>query len=174
MCDQWYSDVDIAGLPLPAERFGHSAVNINNTMLVIGGYNGVMYQDVLILTPQNCTMISDMEECVNETFCMWNENECLGISLLADARNVSLDCDFGNYNNFIPILLSSFLFYYPHSDSIIFIPIPLSSFLFTILIHILLFSFIFYYSHSYSIILIPIPLSSFRFHYPHSYLLFSF
>ncbi len=110
-----------------------------------------MYQDVLILTPQNCTMISDMEECVNETFCMWNENECLGISLLADAKNVSLDCDFGNYNNFIPILLSSFIFYYSHSYSIILIPIPLSSFLFIILILIPLFSFLFLFSDSCSI-----------------------
>ena len=94
MSDEWFNE-DASGLPIPAERLGHSSVNINETMFIMGGYNNIMYDDVLIFAPQDCTVISDENKCNNETFCMWNESECLRINLLKD-----LDPDFGN-NYFI-------------------------------------------------------------------------
>ena len=87
------------GSPAIAERFGHSAVVVDGSMFVIGGYNGaVMLPELLSFVPENCTLLEDEQTCINQTLCMWNENACTGISLLTDLNHISLDCNFGEFH----------------------------------------------------------------------------
>lgn len=98
-CDQWTTLSQLPGQPQSAGRFGHSAVtNSNDSMLVIGGYNGVtMSAEVLLLTPVNCTVLADEEECLNETLCGWSEKGCTLLGRQGDAGGVSLDCEYGEW-----------------------------------------------------------------------------
>ena len=99
-CDQWTTLSQLPGQPESAGRFGHSAVtNSNDSMLVLGGYNGVtMSEDVLLLTLVNCTVMEDEEECLNETLCVWSEREgCTLVGTQGDAGGVSMDCEYGEW-----------------------------------------------------------------------------
>ena len=100
VCNKW-STLSLPGLSTRAERFGHSGVVYEGSMLIFGGYNGIMFGEVLLLELKNCTVINNMEECVKETFCMWNKNQCTGLSLgtSPDHLQVSVNCTFGEKHN---------------------------------------------------------------------------
>ena len=83
VCDKWYN---LAG-SLPSHfdadlpRFGHSAVIINNTMLIHGGFNGVLMNDTLIFSPGKCEIFKDKSDCLEAKSgikCAWNvkKNAC--------------------------------------------------------------------------------------------------
>ena len=53
VCDKWYN----MGYTIPRHlnadlpRFGHSSVVINGSMIIHGGFNGVLKNDTLVYTP---------------------------------------------------------------------------------------------------------------------------
>uniref|UniRef100_A0A4W3GLH3 Attractin n=1 Tax=Callorhinchus milii TaxID=7868 RepID=A0A4W3GLH3_CALMI len=70
-CDEWYV------LPAPdlPHRFGHSAVFVNGTMYIFGGFNSLLLSDVLTFTPATCEALTQQSECVDASpvmHCSWN------------------------------------------------------------------------------------------------------
>ena len=82
ICDRWYS-MQVGGnsqdwLGQDLARFGHSAVSINQTMLIYGGFNGVLKNDILAYVPGNCGIFKEREECLTSrvgTKCVWNRKK---------------------------------------------------------------------------------------------------
>ncbi|XP_054653983.1 attractin-like protein 1 isoform X3 [Dunckerocampus dactyliophorus] len=78
-CDEW------AVLPRPAphrdvNRFGHSAVVSNGSMLVFGGFSGFLLNDVLVYTPPSCRAFSNTASCTTAgpgLRCRWVEGACV-------------------------------------------------------------------------------------------------
>ncbi|ERE80945.1 attractin [Cricetulus griseus] len=77
-CDEWKT------LPKPnlhrdVNRFGHSAVVINGSMYIFGGFSSVLLSDVLVYKPPDCRAFQDEELCRNAgpgIKCVWNKNHC--------------------------------------------------------------------------------------------------
>ncbi|XP_075830646.1 attractin-like protein 1 isoform X3 [Microtus pennsylvanicus] len=77
-CDEWKT------LPKPnlhrdVNRFGHSAVVINGSMYIFGGFSSVLLSDILVYKPPNCRAFRDEERCRNAgpgIKCVWNKNHC--------------------------------------------------------------------------------------------------
>ncbi|MBZ3871502.1 Attractin-like protein 1 [Sciurus carolinensis] len=77
-CDEWKT------LPKPnlhrdVNRFGHSAVVINGSMYIFGGFSSVLLNDILVYKPPNCKAFRDEELCKNAgpgIKCIWNKNHC--------------------------------------------------------------------------------------------------
>ena len=56
-------------------RFGHTAVVVNGTMVIHGGFNGVLMNDTLIYSPGKCEVFKDKTDCLNAKAgvkCAWN------------------------------------------------------------------------------------------------------
>nr|XP_013013606.1 attractin-like protein 1 [Cavia porcellus] len=77
-CNEWKT------LPKPnlhrdVNRFGHSAVVINGSMYIFGGFSSVLLNDILVYKPANCKAFRDEELCKNAgpgIKCVWNKNHC--------------------------------------------------------------------------------------------------
>ncbi|XP_036078037.1 attractin-like protein 1 isoform X5 [Rousettus aegyptiacus] len=77
-CDEWKT------LPKPnlhrdVNRFGHSAVVINGSMYIFGGFSSVLLNDILVYKPPNCRAFRDEELCKNAgpgIKCIWTKNYC--------------------------------------------------------------------------------------------------
>ena len=79
ICDRWYS-MPVGGnshdwLGDDLARFGHSAVTNNGTMLIYGGFNGVLKNDILAYVPGHCGIFKGRVECLTSRVgikCVWN------------------------------------------------------------------------------------------------------
>ena len=82
-CNKWLQ-VDAVGLPSNGARYGHTAAvhkrNGKSQMYIIGGFNGMMDDNIIVFTPGNCNY-SDPEFCSNSTqgsICVWTDSQtCL-------------------------------------------------------------------------------------------------
>ncbi|RMX57812.1 hypothetical protein pdam_00006739 [Pocillopora damicornis] len=80
-CDEW-KRMPESGLLKSAGRYGHTAVQVNRTMYVFGGFQGVVFSDILSFTPGPCDLIKDKETCqnhLNTSECVWNDSTSLCI-----------------------------------------------------------------------------------------------
>lgn len=80
VCDKWYN----MGSSLPTNldvdlpRFGHSAVMLNGTMVLYGGFHGVLKNDTLIYVPGKCEMFKIKFTCLEANAgikCAWNSKK---------------------------------------------------------------------------------------------------
>ena len=92
LCDRWYS-MPVGGTWLAGHdgwtwrlagqnwlgedlaRYGHSAIMSDGIMLVYGGFNGVLKNDILAYTPGDCTQFRNRGECLASQVgikCLWN------------------------------------------------------------------------------------------------------
>ncbi|EDO36874.1 predicted protein [Nematostella vectensis] len=58
-CNNW-NKMPTKDLPILSERFGHTAIQINSTMFIVGGFNGTMLNDVLSYTVGRPTRTVDV------------------------------------------------------------------------------------------------------------------
>ncbi|XP_048585207.1 attractin-like protein 1 [Nematostella vectensis] len=61
-CNNW-NKMPTKDLPILSERFGHTAIQINSTMFIVGGFNGTMLNDVLSYTVGECSVWKDQSTC---------------------------------------------------------------------------------------------------------------
>ncbi|XP_020606886.1 attractin-like [Orbicella faveolata] len=81
-CDEWHR-MNESGSLKDAGRYGHTALLVNRTMYVFGGFQGIVLSDVLSFTPAPCDLIDDKATCqvhFNSSDCVWNDStsSCLG------------------------------------------------------------------------------------------------
>ena len=82
ICDRWYS-MPVGGnshdwLGEDLARFGHSAVSNNGTMLIYGGFNGILKNDILAYVPGSCGIFKERVECLTSGVgikCVWNRKK---------------------------------------------------------------------------------------------------
>uniref|UniRef100_A0A8C2QXS7 Attractin like 1 n=1 Tax=Capra hircus TaxID=9925 RepID=A0A8C2QXS7_CAPHI len=77
-CDEW-KILPKPNLHRDVNRFGHSAVVINGSMYIFGGFSSVLLNDILVYKPPNCKAFRDEELCKNAgpgIKCIWNKNHC--------------------------------------------------------------------------------------------------
>ncbi|UXI20195.1 cytosol aminopeptidase [Sarcoptes scabiei] len=86
-CDSW-SILDTPKLKnVPEEeqslvgRYGHSSVVHDNSLLIFGGFNGIMYSNLLRFIPGNCSNIDNQYDCYTSkkigVKCVWNKEKRL-------------------------------------------------------------------------------------------------
>uniref|UniRef100_UPI00358EE444 attractin-like protein 1 isoform X2 n=1 Tax=Myxine glutinosa TaxID=7769 RepID=UPI00358EE444 len=78
-CDVWYN-LPSPELHLYKDRFGHSAVAVNGSMYVFGGFNSLILHDLLVYTPKTCGGLTDSQSCRRAEkglHCVWNASRCL-------------------------------------------------------------------------------------------------
>ena len=80
VCDRWYNAHDSIPKDFGADmaRFGHSAVVSNGTMLVHGGFHGVLKNDLLAYVPGECQMFKVREDCLGSRVgvkCVWDSKK---------------------------------------------------------------------------------------------------
>jgi hypothetical protein len=80
VCDRWYNAHDSIPKDLNADmaRFGHSAVLNNGTMLIHGGFHGVLKNDLLAYIPGECQMYKSRESCLGSKAgvkCAWDSKK---------------------------------------------------------------------------------------------------
>jgi len=63
-CDEW-KILPKPNLHRDVNRFGHSAVVINGSMYIFGGFSSVLLNDILVYKPPNCKAFRDEELCKN-------------------------------------------------------------------------------------------------------------
>jgi len=75
-CDSWASFNPPENLPTDVSRYGHSAVNYQNSLFIYGGFTGIIQNDLIRFTPSNCSIYESMTECLNSVGhgvkCVWN------------------------------------------------------------------------------------------------------
>jgi len=107
-CDRWYSME--ANIPrdfsADVPRFGHSALSINQTILVFAGFNGQTKSDILAYKSGSCSYIKkNRKECLNSrngVKCVWNSKKEVCEALSKDAlKRSSLEIcgDLDQYDN---------------------------------------------------------------------------
>ncbi|XP_027707853.1 attractin-like protein 1 isoform X4 [Vombatus ursinus] len=77
-CDEW-KILPKPNLHRDVNRFGHSAVVVNGSMYIFGGFSSVLLNDILVYKPPNCKAFRDEELCKNAgpgIKCLWNKNYC--------------------------------------------------------------------------------------------------
>ncbi|XP_074151794.1 attractin-like protein 1 isoform X4 [Sminthopsis crassicaudata] len=77
-CDEW-KILPKPNLHRDVNRFGHSAVVVNGSMYIFGGFSSVLLNDILVYKPPNCKAFRDEELCKNAgpgIKCLWNKNNC--------------------------------------------------------------------------------------------------
>ncbi|VDI59797.1 Hypothetical predicted protein, partial [Mytilus galloprovincialis] len=90
-CNKWL-EVDVKGLPANGARYGHTATvykrNGKNQMYIIGGFNGMMQDNVMLFSPGDCNY-TDPEFCTNSTqgsVCVWTDSQtCISKDVLGTA-----------------------------------------------------------------------------------------
>ena len=80
VCDKWYNLAGTLPSNLDADlpRFGHTSVVVNGTMLIHGGFNGVLMNDTLIFSPGKCQIFKEKAECLEARAgvkCAWNSKK---------------------------------------------------------------------------------------------------
>ncbi|XP_073467126.1 attractin [Aquarana catesbeiana] len=80
-CDNW-SLLPPPNLHHDVNRFGHSAVLINGTMFVFGGFNSLLLNDVLMFTSKSCEAFTSSASCISAgpgIRCVWDNgtSQCL-------------------------------------------------------------------------------------------------
>ncbi|XP_069140084.1 attractin-like protein 1 isoform X2 [Argopecten irradians] len=97
-CNYWYP-IQASFLPSFGARYGHSAVfyTLNNvaTMFVIGGFNGVMQNNLIKFIPGNCSFYENKESCLGArqgVQCVWVSN-----SYCTSKTDANLD-ELGNFS----------------------------------------------------------------------------
>ncbi|CAG2195394.1 Attractin-like protein 1 [Mytilus edulis] len=91
-CNKWL-EVDVKGLPANGARYGHTAAvykrNGKTQMYIIGGFNGMMQDNVMLFSPGDCNY-TDPEFCTNSTqgsICVWTDSQtCISKDVLGTAR----------------------------------------------------------------------------------------
>jgi len=64
-CDRWMSStVPVGDLDADLARFGHSAVLHNGSMIIHGGFHGLLRSDVLSFTPGSCELYKNKIACL--------------------------------------------------------------------------------------------------------------
>ncbi|XP_036191764.1 attractin-like protein 1 isoform X3 [Myotis myotis] len=77
-CDEW-KILPQPNLHRDVNRFGHSAVVINGSMYIFGGFSSVLLNDILVYKPPNCKAFRNEELCKNAgpgIKCIWNKSYC--------------------------------------------------------------------------------------------------
>lgn len=72
-CGEW-QQMDYPGLPGSSSRYGHSALldPTDPSLLVFGGFFGLLHGDLLRLDPGNCSSYPTRDECLNGSqLCAW-------------------------------------------------------------------------------------------------------
>ncbi|XP_063432339.1 attractin-like protein 1 isoform X2 [Mytilus trossulus] len=90
-CNKWL-EVDVKGLPSNGARYGHTAAvykrNGKTQMYIIGGFNGMMQDNVMLFSPGDCNY-TDPEFCTNSTqgsICVWTDSQtCISKDVLGTA-----------------------------------------------------------------------------------------
>ncbi|XP_057681701.1 attractin-like protein 1 [Corythoichthys intestinalis] len=78
-CDEW-SVLPKPDLRRDVNRFGHSAVVSNGSMVVFGGFSGVLLHDVLAYRPPSCRAFATEESCAGAgpgVRCIWSRGRCI-------------------------------------------------------------------------------------------------
>eukprot|EP00731_Ephydatia_muelleri_P020317 Em0013g44a len=97
VCGQWMNDtlVKYPGLPGSARRYGHSSVldSSNSSVLVFGGFNGLILGDMFKLVIGNCDMFKSVQDCGNgSVFCGWSASKNQCISTIEASVDTSYNC----------------------------------------------------------------------------------
>lgn len=79
-CDRWHVGQDSVPKDLNTDlaRFGHSAVMNNGTMLIHGGFHGVLKNDLLAYVPGDCKMYKIRADCLGNrpgVKCVWDSKK---------------------------------------------------------------------------------------------------
>lgn len=79
-CDSW-KDLSFNHRITESGRFAHSTLLYLDTMIVYGGFNGLLLNSILRYTPGNCSSFPSRATCIKSkpgTSCLWNEerNSC--------------------------------------------------------------------------------------------------
>ncbi|XP_062505107.1 attractin-like isoform X2 [Corticium candelabrum] len=73
-CGKW-RDMTKAGLPNFVSRIGHSSVVYNNSMYLMGGFNGTMHSTLLHFIPGmeqiECSHYVECDACLSNSLCNW-------------------------------------------------------------------------------------------------------
>ena len=77
VCDRWYNMANTvpSDLDVDLPRFGHSASLLNGTMVIHGGFHGVLKNDLIVYVPGNCAMFKSRAKCLEAVAglkCIWN------------------------------------------------------------------------------------------------------
>ena len=77
VCDKWYNLGQSVPNNFDADlpRFGHSATIVNGSMIIHGGFNGLLKNDTLVYVPGRCEMFKDKPKCLEALAgikCAWN------------------------------------------------------------------------------------------------------
>ena len=79
VCDRWHTLRPPAHFPHDLSRYGHSAVTFEDSMFVVGGYNGRTFSDVIRFTPGRCGGFGSRKSCLGPNSamigakCAWNK-----------------------------------------------------------------------------------------------------
>ncbi|XP_077482111.1 attractin-like protein 1 [Stigmatopora argus] len=90
-CDEW-SILPKPDLHRDVNRFGHSAVVSNGSMVVFGGFSGVLLNDVLAYRPPSCQAFAVEESCAGAgpgVRCIWSGGRCLPWEAGVDAGTLT-------------------------------------------------------------------------------------
>lgn len=80
VCDKWYNLGHSIPNTLDADlpRFGHSATIVNGSMIIHGGFNGLLKNDTLVYVPGRCEMFKEKSKCLEAQAgikCAWNSKK---------------------------------------------------------------------------------------------------
>eukprot|EP00794_Sanderia_malayensis_P005708 gene5708-6408_t len=77
VCKKW-TKVDTGSLLNQKERFGHTAISVNRTAYIFGGFEGTFRSDVLPITIGDCVGFSQRTACLqapSTANCVWNKSQ---------------------------------------------------------------------------------------------------
>ncbi|CAH1259216.1 ATRNL1 [Branchiostoma lanceolatum] len=78
-CHRW-QHLPGPGPDYQPHRFGHTAVVLNRTMVVFGGFNSVVLGDILKYSAGDCALIEEEDVCTSSqpgAVCVWTEVGCM-------------------------------------------------------------------------------------------------
>ena len=92
-CDRW-SPILGVGNSFGTSRFGHSAIEFENRMIVFGGFNSLMLNNIMQLIPANCSQQTTKGQCCNSVFvnnnnCVWEDEQCMEFNELSNRINTA-------------------------------------------------------------------------------------
>ena len=96
-CDSWKQLKDVSSSlksnrMTETGRFGHSTVLYQETMVIYGGFNGILLNSILKYTPGNCSSLTSKSSCIKSkpgTSCLWNDDRCTSSSIRHTFGNAS-------------------------------------------------------------------------------------
>lgn len=89
--------------PSILKRHGHSVVRYHDKLVLFGGFNGVLMNDIRYFNLSSCEMWNQESECVKPKIssnCFWNafESKCQQLSLRSNNFTSTYDLDSSNHN----------------------------------------------------------------------------